>query len=43
MFLEYYMFQPIHCGQKEEPTVVISRLLLRMRHMYLASIRLDFY
>ena len=43
MFLEYNMFQPIHCGQKEEPTVVISGLLLCMRHMYVASIHLDFH
>ena len=39
MFLEYYMFQPTDCWQKEEPK--ISRLLLRKCHMYVASIHLD--
>ena len=29
-------------GRQEEPTILISRLLLRMRRMYAASIRLDF-
>ena len=28
------------CGRQEEPAILISRLLLRMRRMYLASIRL---
>ena len=32
-----------NCGRKEEPTILISRLLLRMRHMYVTSIRLDFH
>ena len=31
-----------HCGRQEEPAILISRLLLRMRRMYVASIRLDF-
>ena len=32
-----------NCGRQEEPTILISRLLLRMRRMYVASIRLDFH
>ena len=31
-----------NCGQQEEPPVLISRLLIRMRRMYEANIRLDF-
>ena len=31
------------CGWQEEPTNLISRLLLRMRHMYVASIHLGFH
>ena len=31
------------CGRQEEPAILISRLLLRMRHIYVASIRLDFH
>ena len=31
-----------NCGQQEEPAILISRLLIRMRRMYEASIRLDF-
>ena len=27
----------INCGRQEEPAIVISRLLLRMRRMYVAS------
>ena len=30
------------CGQQEEATILISGLLLRMCHMYVASISLDF-
>ena len=30
-------------GRQEEPAILISRLLLRMRRMYVASIRLDFH
>ena len=30
-------------GRQEEPAIQISRLLLRMRRMYVASIRLDFH
>ena len=30
------------CRRKEEPAILISRLLLRMRRTYVASIRLDF-
>ena len=28
---------------QEEPAILIARLLLRMRRMYVASIRLDFH
>ena len=31
------------CGRQEESAILISRLLLRMRRMYVASIRLDFH
>ena len=31
------------CGRQEEPAILIFRLLLRMRGMYGARIRLDFY
>ena len=31
-----------NCGRQEEPAILISRLLIRMRRMYEASIRLDF-
>ena len=31
------------CGRQEEPAILISRLSLRMRRMYVASIRLDLY
>ena len=30
-------------GQQEEPAILISRLLLRMHRMYVASIHLDFH
>ena len=32
-----------NCGRQEEPAILISRLLLRMCHMDVASIRLDFH
>ena len=32
-----------NCGRQEEPAILISRLLLRTRRMYVASIRLDFH
>ena len=32
----------LNSGRQEEPPILISRLLLRMRRMYVASIRLDF-
>ena len=32
-----------NCGWQEEPAILISSLLLRMCHMYIASIRLDFH
>ena len=31
------------CGQQEEAKILISGLLLRMCHMYVASISLDFH
>ena len=31
------------CGRQEEPAILISRLFLRMRHMYVDSVRLDFH
>ena len=33
----------VYCEQQEEPLILISRLLLRMRQMYVAGIRLDFH
>ena len=33
----------VNCRQQEEPAILISRLLLRMRRMYEASICLDFH
>ena len=33
----------IRCGRQEEPAILISKLLLRMRRMYVSSIRLDFH
>ena len=35
------MITTSYCGWQEEPAILISRLLLRMRRMYVASIRLD--
>ena len=32
-----------NCGRQEESAMLTSRLLLRMRRMYLDSIRLDFH
>ena len=32
-----------YCGRQEERAILIFRLLLRMRLMYVASIRLDFH
>ena len=34
------MITTSYCGRQEEPAILISRLLLRMRRMYVASIRL---
>ena len=34
--------QNYYCGRQEEPAILIPRLLLRMRRMNVASIRLDF-
>jgi len=33
----------INCERQEEPAILISRLLFRMRRMYVANIRLDFH
>ena len=35
------MITTSYCGRQEEPAILISRLLLRMRRIYVASIRLD--
>ena len=35
--------QQYNCGRQEEPAILFSRLLLRMRRMYVASISLDFH
>ena len=35
------IFLNTNCGRQEEPEILISRLLLRMHRMYLASIRLE--
>ena len=39
LFFKVVLF---HCGRQEESVILISRLLIRMRRMYEASIRLDF-
>ena len=42
----YYVTFPVphvNCGRQEEPAISISRLLLSMRRIYVASIRLDFH
>ena len=39
----YPFCQKCHCGWQEEPATLIFRLLLRMRRMYIGSIRLDFH
>ena len=31
------------CGRQEEHAILISRLVLRMRRLYVASLRLDFH
>ena len=36
-----YDFTTSYCGRQEEPAILIYRLLLRMRRIYVASIRLD--
>ena len=41
-FLLFY-FSIVYCGRQEEPAILISRPLLRMSRMYVASIRSDFY
>ena len=35
------MITTSYCERQEEPAILNSRLLLRMRRMYVASIRLD--
>ena len=37
------IYLTIYCRRQEEPAILISRFLLRMRRMYVASIRLDFH
>ena len=32
-----------YCGRQEKPAILISRLLLHMRRMYVTSIRLDLH
>ena len=32
-----------YCGRQEDPAILISRLLLCMRRIHVASIRLDFH
>ena len=39
----YYYYYYYYCGWQEEPAILISRLLLRMRRMYVASFDLDFH
>ena len=39
LFFKVVLF---HCGRQEESVILISRLFIRMRRMYEASIRLDF-
>ena len=42
----YYVSFPVpylNCGRQEEPAILISRLLLSMRRMYVARIRLDLH
>ena len=42
----YYVTFPVpqvNCGWQEEPAMLISRLLLSMRRMSVASIRLDLH
>ena len=40
LFFKVVLF---HCGRQGESAILISRLLIRMRRMYQASIRLDFH
>ena len=35
--------KPFNCRRQEEPAILISRLLIRMRRMYVANIRLDLH
>ena len=37
------MMASSYCGRQEEPAILISRLLMRMRRMYVASIPLEFH
>ena len=42
----YYVTFPVphvNCGRQDEPAILISRLLLSMRRMSVASIRLDLH
>ena len=38
-----YRLLLLYCGRQEELAILISSLLLRMRRMYVASIRFDFH
>ena len=38
-----FIYMSVYCEQQEEPLILISRLLLRMRRMYVAGIRLNFH
>ena len=42
MVINRYSSSSYHfCGRRGEPAILISRLLLRMRRMYVVRIRLD--
>ena len=40
---DYAVLGMNYCGRQEETAILISRLLLRMRRMYVTSFRLDFH
>ena len=42
-YFNYIPLSNVYCGRQEEPVNLIFRFLLRMRRMYVASIRLDFH
>ena len=43
MVLVFFYEKCLFNERQEEPAILISRLLSRMRRMYVASIRLDFH